>query len=81
MVGQMLTIVGEIVVACEVALGAVLLIAWAAIEVIGFGGLLFRVALNQRWIVLQRPVKPKRDIRWGTAVRAAGLRTRRPQTA
>jgi hypothetical protein len=32
---------------------------------------------DRTWIVLQRPVKPTRDIKWGTSVRAAGLRALR----
>jgi hypothetical protein len=81
MVSQVVTIVGQVAVACEVALGAALLLLWAAFQVIGYGGLLCQIALNQRWIALQRPAKPKRDIRWGTAVRAEGFRARHQQHA
>jgi hypothetical protein len=80
MASQVMTIVGEAVFLGEVALGAVILLLWCAIEAIGFGGWLLQIALNQRWIVLQRPVKPARDIKWGTAVRAAGFRGRRVRT-
>jgi hypothetical protein len=77
MVSQMMTIVAEIALACEVAFGALLLLLWVAIEVMGYAGLLLQTVRNQRWIVLQRPVKPTRDIKWGTSVRAAGLRALR----
>jgi hypothetical protein len=62
-----------------VALGAVLLILWTAIEVIGFGGPLFCTALRRGWLVLpsrSAAGRQARDIRWGGAVRAAGLRPR-----
>jgi hypothetical protein len=77
MVSGVMTVAVEVVVACEMALGAALVLVWVAIEAIGYGGLLYRLALNQRWVVLRKPPKPARDIRWGTAVRAAGLQTRR----
>jgi hypothetical protein len=76
MVSQVMTVLGEAFVACEIAFGAALLFAWAAIEVIGYGGLLYRMALKQQWIALQRPAKPANDIRWGTVVRAAGFQVR-----
>lgn len=58
-------------------LGAALLILWMAIEAIGYGGLLFCAALRRGWIVLPsaKAVRKARDIRWGVAVRAAGLRS------
>ena len=61
-----------------VVLGAALLALWMAIEAIGYGGLLFCIALRRGWIVLApRPAaRRSRDIRWGVAVRAAGLRPR-----
>jgi hypothetical protein len=59
-------------------LGAALLVVWMAIEVIGYGGALFCIALRRGWIVLPSGprVRKARDIRWGVAVRAAGLRPR-----
>ena len=63
-----------------VVLGAALLILWIAIEVIGYGGVLFCIALRRGWIVLasgSTAVRKTRDVRrWGVVVRAAGLRPR-----
>ena len=86
MLSQMATVAAEAVLVCEVLLGALILVLWTAIEVIGYGGLLFYLVRRQRWLVLSAAPKPSRDIRWGTTVRAAGLRARRlqvgkPQTA
>ena len=86
MVSQLATVAAEVAFVCEVLLGAVLLLLWTAFEVIGYGGLLFYIVRHQRWLVVSTAAKPARDIRWGTAVRAAGLRARRlqaggPQTA
>ena len=60
-----------------VLLGAALLILWIAIEVIGFVGTAVCIAMRRGWIVLPSPTTRKaRDVRWGVAVRAAGLRPR-----
>ena len=62
-----------------VLLGAALLILWIAIEVIGFGGMLVCLAMRRGWIVLpsgSTRTRKSRDVRWGVAVRAAGLRPR-----
>jgi len=61
-----------------VLLGAALLVLWIAIEVVGYGGLLFCVALRRGWLVLpsRSTSRKARDIRWGVAVRMAGLRPR-----
>jgi hypothetical protein len=85
MLSQIATVAAEAVVVCEMLLGAALLVLWTAIEVIGYGGLLLKLIRSQRWLVVA-PAKPAREIRWGTTVRAAGLRGRRmhtgrPQTA
>ena len=66
---------------CEMLLGVVLLLLWVAVEVIGYGGLLFSLVRSQRWLVVVTPPRPVRTVKWGTTVRAAGLRSRRPQTA
>jgi hypothetical protein len=86
MLAQMATIIGEAALIGEVALGAALLLLWAAIEVIGYGGLAIAILRRQRWMTLASQPKPARDIKWGASVRAAGLRsqrlqTRRPQAA
>jgi hypothetical protein len=81
MVSQLATIGREVVVTFEVVLGAALLLAWAAVEIIGYAGVLWRAAANQQWVAVRRPVKPAHDIRWGTAVRAAGFRAQRRQHA
>jgi hypothetical protein len=61
-----------------VLLGAALLVLWAAIEVVGYGGVVFCVAVRRGWLV--RPSRSTsrkaRDIRWGVAIRMAGLRPR-----
>ena len=80
MLSQLATVAAEAAFVCEVVLGAVLLLLWAAFEVIGCGGLLFHIVRRQRWLVVSAAPKPARDIRWGTTVRAAGLRARRLQT-
>jgi hypothetical protein len=85
MLSQLATLAAEAALLCEVLLGAVILMLWTAIEIIGYGGLLVAIVRQQRWLVLSAP-KPARDIRWGATVRAAGLRSRRlpagrPQTA
>jgi len=62
-----------------VLLGAALLILWIAIEVIGYGGILVCLAIRHGWIVLpsgSTRIRKSRDVRWGVAVRAAGLRPR-----
>ena len=86
MLSQMATVAAEAALVCEVLLGAVLLLLWTAIEIVGYGGLLVAIVRHQRWFVPARAPKPARDIRWGATVRAAGLRSRRlhsgrPQTA
>ena len=86
MLSQMATVAAEAAFVCEVLLGAVILVLWTAFEVVGYGGLLFYIVRHQRWFVVSAAPKPARDIRWGTTVRAAGLRARRvhtgrPQTA
>ena len=45
-----------------------------------YGGLMFYIVRRQCWFVVSAAPKPARDIRWGTTVRAAGLRARRLQT-
>jgi hypothetical protein len=76
MLTQIATIIGEGAVIGELALGAVLLTLWAAIEVIGYGGLAISLLKRQRWVSLASKPKarPARDIKWGATVRAAGLR-------
>ena len=62
-----------------VLLGAALLVLWIAIEVIGYGGMLVCIAIRRGWIVLpsgSATSRKARDVRWGVAVRAAGLRPR-----
>ena len=62
-----------------VLLGAALLILWIAIEVIGYGGMLVCAAISRGWLVLppdSPTIRKSRDVRWGVAVRAAGLRPR-----
>jgi hypothetical protein len=71
--------IDEVLVVGEVLLGAVLLLAWTAIEVIGYVGLVFHVALKRGWIAFATPPPPQ--ARWGKTVRAAGLRARRQQLA
>ena len=80
MLSQMATVAAEAAFVGEALLGAVLLVLWTAIEVIGYGGRLFYIVRHQRWFVVSAAPKPARDIRWGTTVRAAGLRARRLQT-
>jgi hypothetical protein len=79
MLSQIATLAAEVAVICEVLFGAVLLLAWAAFELIGYGGLLFSVARRRGWFTLFAAAKPRRDIRWGIAIRAEGLRSRRLQ--
>jgi hypothetical protein len=67
----------ELIVVAEVMVSAVLLLGWAAVEVVGYVTLLVHNIKNQRWLLIQRSVAPAREIRWGTAVRAAGLHGRR----
>ena len=74
MLSQIAIVATEVAVMCEVLLGAVLLLAWTAFEPMGYGGLLFYVARSRGWLTQFAPAKPRRDMRWGTAVRAAGLR-------
>ena len=75
MLTQIAAVATEVVLVCEVLLGAVLLLLWAALEVIGYGGLLISIVRRQRWfVVVPAPPKPARDVRWGTTVRAEGLR-------
>ena len=74
MLSQIATVAAEAVVVCEMLLGAALLVLWTAIEVIGYGGLLITIVRSQHWLVVVAPAKPAREIRWGTTVRAAGLR-------
>jgi hypothetical protein len=67
MVTQIATVATEVALVCEVLLGAVLLLLWAALEVIGDGGLLISIVRCQRWfVVVPAPSKPARDVRWGT---------------
>jgi hypothetical protein len=73
--------IGEMLVVCEALLGAALLLAWAAVEVIGYVGFVLYLALKRGWIAFAAPPRPKRDVRWGTAVRAAGLSAGRQQPA
>ena len=80
MLSQLATVAAEAVFVCEALLGAVILVLWTAIEVIAYGGLLFYIVRRQRWFVVSAAPKPARDIRWGTTVRAEGLRARRLQT-
>jgi hypothetical protein len=71
---QISTVFGEAAVVCELLLGAVLLLVWVAIEVVGYGGFAIAVLRNQRWLTLASASRPARDIKWGAAVRAAGMR-------
>ena len=80
MLSQMATVAAEAFLVCEVLLGAVILVLWTAVEVIGYGGVLFYILRRQRWLGVSAAPKPARDIRWGTTVRAAGLRACRLQT-
>ena len=80
MLSQLATVAAEAVFVCEALLGAVILVLWTAVEVIGYGGLLVYIVRRQRWFAVAVAPKPARDIRWGTTVRAAGLRARRLQT-
>ena len=75
MLSQIVTVAAEAALVCELLLGAVLLLLWVALEVIGYGGLLISIARRQRWLAISAPTRKTRDIRWGTAVRAEGLRT------
>ena len=61
-----------------VLLGAAILVLWAAIEVVGYGGLVICVALRRGWLVLpsRSTSRKARDVRWGVAVRMAGLHPR-----
>jgi hypothetical protein len=79
MLSQIATVSADAAVVCEMLLGAALLLLWVAVELIGYGGLLFYTARSQRWFVELTRSKPARDDRWGTTVRAAGLRSRRLQ--
>jgi hypothetical protein len=74
MLTQISTVLGEAIVVCELLLGAVLILAWVAIEVLGYCGLAIAILRNQRWLTLASTPKPARDIKWGATVRAAGLR-------
>ena len=75
MLTQIATILGEIAVACELLLGAALLLLWVAIEVVGYCGLALAIVRSQRWLTLAAPrTKPAKDIKWGATVRAAGMR-------
>jgi hypothetical protein len=74
MLTQIATVIGEIAVICELALGAALLLVWVAIEVIGYGGLAIVALRRQRWVSFASRPKPARDIKWGATVRAAGIR-------
>jgi len=74
MLSQIATLATEAAAVCEMLLGAVLLVAWIALELIGYGGLMFHAARSRGWFTLVAPAKPRRDIRWGVTVRAAGLR-------
>ena len=81
MLSQIAGVAAEAAVVCEMLLGAVLLLLWVAIEAIGYCGLLFSIVRRQRWLVVVTPATPARQIKWGISVRAAGLRSRRPQAA
>ena len=76
MLTQIETIISEGAVIGQLVLGAVLLTLWAAIEVIGYGGLVVSLLKRQRWVSFEsKPkAKPMRDIKWGATVRAAGVR-------
>jgi len=76
MLTQIATIIGEGAVIGQLVLGAVLLILWVAVEVIGYGGLAVSLLKRQRWVSFEsKPkAKPMRDIKWGATVRAAGVR-------
>jgi hypothetical protein len=74
MLSQIATMAAEAAVVCEVLVGAALLLLWAAIELIGYGGVLFHIVRRRHRFVVVAPSKPARDVRWGTTVRAAGLR-------
>jgi len=74
MLTQIATLATEAIVVCEMLLGMVLLLVWIALELIGYGGVLFYIARSRGWFTLVAPAKPRRDVRWGVTVRAAGLR-------
>jgi hypothetical protein len=74
MFAQITTIIGEVALICEVALGAALVLLWAAIEVIGYGGIALAFMRRQQWVTFTWRARPARDIKWGSTVRAAGLR-------
>ena len=73
--------IGTFLSVCEALIAAALFLVWVAIEVIGYGGLVFYIAAKWRWITFTAPPRPPRDHRWGTSVRAAGLSARRQQPA
>ena len=74
MFAQITTIIGEAARICELALGAAVLLLWAAIEVIGYGGIALAILRRQRWVTFTWRPRRARDIKWGATVRAAGLR-------
>jgi len=74
MFAQITTIIGEVALVCELALGAALVLLWAAIEVIGYGGIALAILRRQRWVTFSSRPRPARDIKWGATVRAAGIR-------
>jgi hypothetical protein len=74
MVTPFTTVMAEAAVVCEVLCGAALLLAWVAIEVIGYSGMAIQVLRRQRWFPMPARRQPVRDVRWGVTVRAAGLR-------
>jgi hypothetical protein len=77
---EIASIIGEAAVIAQLLLGAVLLLVWVAIEVIGYGGLAISLLRRQRWVSFAWTPKPARDIKWGATVRAAGIRSQRVQT-
>jgi len=81
MFAQITTIIGEVALICEVALGAALVLLWAAIEVIGYGGIALAFMRRQQWVTFTWRARPARDIKWGSTVRAAGLRRIRVRVA
>jgi hypothetical protein len=74
MLTQIATVIGHAALIGEMALGAALLLLWVAIEVIGYGGVAIMLLRRQRWLTFTSRPKPARDIRWGSTVRAAGIR-------
>ena len=74
MFAQITTIIGAAALICELALGAAVLLLWTAIEVIGYGGIALAIVRRQRWVTFTPRPRRARDIKWGSTVRAAGMR-------